>query len=132
MRKSVASFLLIFILLILKGCSVTKDKPIIDNTQDIVKISIKTQPGEDRNLKSTEDKKHISEIINYINTLDLEKTRIDVGQYDGMSYVITVFYNNTRTEYILFGTFFMDSEGDWYEIPYKQGERFEDIYNGLD
>lgn len=117
----------------LNGCSSTKNKEIIDNTNDIVKISIKTHPGNDSNLKSTEDKKQISEITNYINALDLKKTNKDAEKYAGMSYVITVFYGDkTSREYIHFGNmFFKESGGDWYEIPYKQAEKFESIFNDL-
>ncbi len=107
-------------------------KPIINNTNDVIKITVKTQPGND-SLKTTEDRHQIIEVINYINGLDLKKTTKDVGQNNGMSYIITIYYSNdTSMEYVHFGNaFFIESGNDWYEMPYNQAEKFEAIYNGL-
>jgi hypothetical protein len=114
----------------LNGCSATKDKKNIVKAKNIVKITIKTQPG---NLKSTEDKNQISDVINYINALDLKKTTKDAGQYKGMAYIITVFYEDkTNSEYFHFSNmFFKESGKGWYEIPYKQAEKIKNINNGL-
>jgi hypothetical protein len=139
MKKIIASCLLLVVLLILNGCSTTEEKTSIDktknidNTKNIVKITIRTQPGNDNNLRSTEDKKQISVVFNYINDLDLKKTTKDAGQYNGMSYIITVFFEDKKsTEYVLFGNMFFKESGKvWYEIPYKQAEKIEDIYNSL-
>ena len=109
------------------------DKSIINNTNDVPKITVKTQQGNDSNLKTTEDKHQIIDIINYFNSLDLKKTTKDVGRYNGMSYIITIYYSNgTSVEYVHFGNkFFKESGGDWYEIPYNQAKEFENIYNAL-
>lgn len=132
MRKVVASFVLLAALLILNGCSATKDKTIIDSTRNISKITIYTQPGGDSSLKSTEDKSQMTDVVDYINELDLKKTTKDAGQYNGMSYIITVFYDDkTSIEYVHFGMFFKESGKGWYEVPYKQAEKFEGIYNSL-
>lgn len=133
MKKSIFSFLLIAILLILNGCSATKDKTTINNTKNIIKITINTQPDNSGSFKSTENKSQITEIINYINDLDLKKTTKDAGQYVGMAYIITVYFDDkTTTEYVHFGNmFFKESGSDWYEIPYNQAEKFEGIYKSL-
>jgi hypothetical protein len=133
MKRLVVSCLLFAVLLMLNGCSVKKADKIIDNSKEVVRITIKTLPGNDISLKSTEDKKQISELINYINALDLKKTTKDAGQYSGMAYIINLFYEDqTSKEYVHFGNmFFKESGKDWYEIPYKQAEKFESIYNSL-
>jgi hypothetical protein len=82
----------------LNSCTTTKDKTSINNSKNVVKISIKTQPGNDNNLRSTDDKKQISDVINYINALDLKGTSKDAGQYHGMSYIITVFYDDKKVQ----------------------------------
>ncbi len=133
MRKTITLCLLIAILLMVNGCSTAKDSSIIKNTDNISKITVRTQPGKDSSLKSTEDKSHITDVVNYINGLDLKKTTKDAGKYNGMSYVITIYYgDNTSTEYVHFGNmFFKESGRYWYEMSYNQAEKFEDIYNRL-
>lgn len=134
MKKIISSFLLIAILLMLSGCSAKKDNITINNTKNIIKITIKTQPGNDSSIKSTENKSQITEIINYINGLDLKKTAKNPDDYTGMIYIITVYFDDTTsTEYAHFGNmFFKESGKDWYEIPYDQAEELEGIYKSLD
>lgn len=117
----------------LNGCGDTKNKTTINNTKNIIKITINTQPGNNNSLKSTENKNKITEVVNYINDLDLKKTTKDAGQYSGMAYIITVYFDDkTSTEYVHLGNmFFKESGKDWYEISYKQAEKFEGIYKSL-
>lgn len=113
--------------------TVTGDKSIISNARDVLKITVETQPGDESSLKMIEDKEHIMDVINYINGLNLKKTDKDPSQYEGMSYIITIYYSNgTSTEYIHFGNrFFKESGSDWYEMPYKQAVKFAGIYKSL-
>lgn len=133
MKKIISWGLLIAILLTLYGCGAKKEKITFDNTENIIKITIYTLPGNKSSLKSTEDKGQITEIIDYINGLDLKKPTKDADQYVGMSYIITVYFDDkTNIEYIHFGnTFFKELGKEWYEIPYEQAEKFEGIYKSL-
>lgn len=134
MKKIIFLSALFFIFVMLSGCGTTKNKRTINNAKNIIKITVNTQPGNEKSLKTTENKNEITEIVNYLNGLDLKKTSKDAGQYTGMSYVITVYFDDkTNKEYIHFGNmFFKESEKDWYEIPYKQADNFESIYKNLD
>jgi hypothetical protein len=134
MKKIIYSCLLITILLMLSGCSDKKDNIIIYNTKNIIKITIKTQPGNDSTLKSTENENKIIEIVNYINGLDLKKTRKNPDEYTGMAYIIIFDFNDaTSTQYAHFGNmFFKESGKGWYEMPYNQAEEFKGIYKSLD
>jgi hypothetical protein len=131
MRKIIAQFILLFIPLILIGCSTTKDETINIHTKDITKIVVTT--GGDKTLKTTENKDEITNIVNYINGLDLIETSENATEYDGLAFVITIYFsNNTSNEYIHYGNkFFRESEKGWYKIPYQQAEKFESIYNSL-
>lgn len=118
----------------INSCSTQSDDVAVCNTQNIIKITIKTQPGNDSSLKSTENKSKITEIVNYINSLDLKKTAKKPDEYTGMSYVITFYFNDiTSKEYVHFGNmFFKESGKDWCEMPYNQAEELKDIYKSLD
>lgn len=119
---------LISMLITLNGCNVTKSTVSIANTANVAKIEIKAYPGK---LKITQNKKEITEIINYINSLDLKKaTKTEVA---GMGYIITVYFkDNTSKKYEHIGNiYFVDSENKWYKMTYKQAEKFEGIYNSL-
>lgn len=133
MKKIFSISIIIAILIMLSGCGATNNKLTINNSNNITKITVTTQPGNDKSLKTTEKKNEIIDIINYLNSLDLKKPSKDAGQYAGMSYVITVYFDDKTTkEYVHFGNmFFKESGKDWYEIPYKQAEKFEDIYRNL-
>lgn len=132
MKKVIYSCLLLAILFVLNGCGASNDKITINKTKNITKVAINTQPSNNSSLKSTEDKSKITEVINYINDLDLKKTTKDGGQYEGMAYIITVYFDDkTSTEYILLGKFFKESGKYWYEIPYNQAEKFKGIYKSL-
>lgn len=134
MKKIIYSCLLITILLMLSGCSEKKDNIIINNTKNIIKITIKTQPGNDSTLKYTENENKIIEIVNYINGLELKKTRRNPNEYTGMTYTIIFDFDDaTSTEYDHFGNMLFKEAGKyWYEMPYNQAEEFEGIYKSLD
>jgi hypothetical protein len=118
----------------INSCSTQKDDVAISNTKNIIKITIKTQPGNDSSLKSTENKSEIIKIVNYINGLDLKKIAKKPDEYTGMSYIITFYFNDkTSKEYVHFGNmFFKESGKGWYEMPYNQAKELEDIYKSLD
>lgn len=138
-KKILFLCVLISSLIMLNGCSVTKNTASIASTENIIKmqisnianvtkIEIKAYPGR---LKIAQSKKEITEIINYINSLDLKKaTKTRVS---GMGYVITVYFkDNTSKKYEHIGNiYFVDSEKKWYKMTYKQAEKFEGIYNSL-
>ena len=134
MKKIISSCLLIAILLMLSSCSTKKDNITINNAKNIIKITIKTKPGNDRSIKSTENKSRITEIANYINGLDLKKITKNPNEYTGGAYIITLYFDDkTSTEYVHFGNmFFKESGKDWYEMSYNQAEELDDIYNSLD
>lgn len=100
---------------------------------NISKITIYTLPGKDSSLKTTTNENEIMKIVNYINSLNLQKPTEDADKYFGMSYIITIYYDNkTSNEYVHFGNmFFKEWNKDWYEIPYEQAEKFEGIYNNI-
>lgn len=131
MKKIIVPLVLLFVLLTLIGCSTTKNKITINNIKDITKITVTT--GGDKTLKTTENKDEITNIVNYINGLDLKKTSENANEYNGLAFVIIIYFSdNTSKEYIHFGNkFFRESGKDWYEIPYQQAEKFESIYNSL-
>lgn len=133
MKKIISICLLIVIILTLNGCSTKKDGILPDSTKNIIKITVDAQPGGDSSLKSTDDKEKITEIYDYLKALDLKKTTDDAGRYTGMSYIITLYFDDdTCREYIHFGNkFFKELGKEWYEMTYVQAERFEDIYNSL-
>lgn len=133
MKKIFYVSTIIAILIMLSGCGTTKSKPTINNPNNITKITVTTQPGNEKSLKTTENKNEITDIINYLNSLELKKTSKDAGQYNGVSYIITVYFDDKTTkEYVHFGDmFFKESGKDWYEIPYKQAEKFNNIYKNL-
>lgn len=98
------------------------------NTANVTKIEIVAHPGK---LKTAQNKKEITEIINYINSLNLKKaTKTGIA---GMGYGITVYFkDNTSKKYQHIGNiYFVDSEKNWYKMTYKQTEKFEGIYNSL-
>ena len=134
MKKIIYSCLLITILLMVSGCSYKKDNIIIYNTKNIIKITIKTQSRNDSTLKYTENENKIIEIVNYINGLELKKTRKNPDEYTGMTYTIIFDFDDaTSTEYAHFANMFFKQSGrDWYEMPYNQAEEFEGIYKSLD
>lgn len=135
MKKSMyISSVIIAILIILCSCSAEKDKLTIGSTENITKITVTTWPGINKSLKTTENKKEIIDIANYINSLRLKETTKDAGEYNGMFYIITVYFNDkTKKEYTLLGNmFFKESGKDWYEIQYNQAVKFESIYKGID
>ncbi len=118
----------------INSCSTQSDDVVISNTKNIIKITIKTQQGNNSSLKSTDNKSEITAIVNYINSLDLKKTSKKPDEYTGMSYVITFYFNNkTSKEYIhLVNMFFKEFGKDWCEMPYNQAEELKDIYKSLD
>lgn len=133
MKKVIVSCILI-ITLMFNGCSGAKNKIAINDTKNIIKITVHAQPNKDSSVKSTANKNLIADIVSYINDLDLKKTNKDAGQHDGMSYIITIYYaDNTSKEYNHFGNaFFKESGKDWYEMSYKQAEKFESIYKSME
>jgi hypothetical protein len=110
-----------------------KNKQVINNIKNITKITVTTEPGGDKKLKTIKNKDEIEDIVNYINDLDMKKTSEDVTKYSGMSYIITVYYKDkTSKEYVHYGNIFFKEMGkEWYTIPYKQAEKFESIYNNV-
>ena len=134
MKKIIYSCLLITILLMVSGCSYKKDNIIIYNTKNIIKITIKTQSGNDSTLKYTENENKIIEIVNYINGLELKKTRKNPNEYTGMTYTIIFDFDDaTSIEYDHFGNmFFREAGKGWKEMLYSQAEEFESIYKSLD
>lgn len=86
MKKIFYVSTIIAILIMLSGCGTTKSKLTINNPNNITKITVTTQP---RNEKTTK-------------------------------------------EYVHFGNmFFKESGKGWYEIPYKQADKFDNIYKNL-
>lgn len=128
MKKFIFLYTLITIIIMLNGCSATKNTLTINHATNITKIEIKAYPG---SLKTTENNNEITEIINYFNSLDLKKTTKTT--VTGMSYTITVYFNDkTSKKYEQVGnSYFIDTETNWYKIPYEQAQKFEDIYNNL-
>lgn len=134
MKKSIyITSVIIGILIMLCSCSTKEDKLTKGSIENITKITVTTIPGTNKSLKTTENKKEITDIANYINSLRLKETTKDAGEYNGMSYIITVYFNDkTRKEYILLGNmFFKESGKEWYEMQYDQAEKFESIYKGI-
>jgi hypothetical protein len=66
--------------------------------------------------------------------LELKKTTKDPNEYTGMTYIITVYFDDTTSkEYVHFGNMFLKESGkDWYEIPYNKAQELERIYNSLE
>lgn len=66
--------------------------------------------------------------------MELKKTTKDPNEYTGMTYIITVYFDDTTSkEYVHFGNMFLKESGkDCYEIPYKKVQELERIYNSLE
>lgn len=145
MKKFISAIIIIFIvivaiLIMFIGKDTPNDKPMIKNTKNITKISVSFQPNKYHMSYTTENKKEITNIVNYINGLDLKKTSKDVRLYPGLWYVITIFFKHkiflfeyqTSKEYVHYSNLFFRENGkDWYDMPYEQAEKMDTIYKNL-
>lgn len=74
-------------------------------------------------------------IIDYLSALTLESEfEEDPNEYDGMTWVITLKYENGDTLDIYhFGNMFIRSQnGAWYRMSYEEASRFDALLGQLD
>jgi hypothetical protein len=132
MKKAIYACFLLTILLILNGCSNSKNTngSIIDVNRGIEKIKMGLSFPFTKSI-IIEDKEKIQEFVNYINDLDLKKTESKEGYLDG-TYVINVFFDdNTVDEFLIFAGKYFEYGKYRYEITTEEAQKFLDFYYGM-
>ena len=137
MKKIIPLFITLVGLIVVTVIALTiynteNDGLIITNYENIKKIVI-TEYAE---TKTTENKNDIANIVNYINSLDLEKTSYNGYDCFGTGYFITVYFDHKilcfnytiRKKFVHIGNRYFRKSGNWYEIKSKYID-FTPIYD---
>ncbi len=132
MKKFLYTCFLLTILLILNGCSNSKNtrRLIIDVNRGIEKIKLEMSLPSSKPV-IIEDKEKIQEFANYINDLHLKKVESNEGYLDG-TYIINVFFNdNTSKELLIFSGKYFVFDRYKYEITVEDAQKFLDFYYSI-
>lgn len=138
MRKFLYTCFLLTVLLIINGCSNPSNKVTLNSTEKTDKVFIDVSKNIEQIKMFTsfprtqviisEDKVKIQEIVNYINSLDLEITEDKGGYLDGTYVIIIYFDDGTTKEFAVYGGRYFEHGKYRYKLTKEQGQKFQDYY----
>ncbi len=132
MKRSITLlFALTVFLFTLASCNSKVDTPILNfEAKNVKEISISTLPESNTYIRTINTSEEITEIINYINNMNLEKDFSEnPNEYTGMTIIIKFIYeDNSYVEVYSFGNMFLKVGNEtWLRMKYDEAEALGEL-----
>lgn len=125
MKKIVSLFICFIMLIALIGCARSNTNKLGLNTDGVKSASVSSLP---EGYNYFFDGEKAEKLVNYLTGLDLKsKFSENPDEYDGMTWVITIEYENGDTAVVdHFGnTFVKNGDGQWLKMKYEQANQLD-------
>ena len=132
MKKIVSLFICIIMLLALVGCARSSTNKLGLNTDGVKSVMVSSLPSVRKGYLFDGEK--AEKLVNYLTGLDLKSNFSEnPDEYDGMTWVITIEYENGDTAVVdHFGnTFVKNGDGQWLKMKYEQAEQLDSLLGEL-
>ena len=132
MKKFISLIICFIMLIALIGCARSNTNKLGLNTDGVKSASVSSLPSVRKGYIFDGEK--AEKLVNYLTGLDLKsKFSENPDEYDGMTWVITIEYENGDTAVVdHFGnTFVKNGDGQWFKMNYKQAEQLDTLLGEL-
>ena len=131
MKKIVSLFICFIMLLALVGCARSNANKLGLKSDGVKSVSLSSLP---EGYSYFFDGEKAEKLVNYLTGLDLKsKFSENPDEYDGMTWVITIEYENGDTAVVdHFGNMFVkNGDGQWLKMNYEQAEQLDTLLEKL-